>query len=423
MLVAGLGKATSLPFLQVGRAISLVAALVGALVVGLMAQRFSGRRLPGLMAAALFLANPFVMHWARMARVDLLALALSLLALWLVYTRWQSVAWLSVAGLCLLASIYTRQTYALAAPLASAVWLWHHSRRRAMAFAASLAGACLALFVLLNDITGGGFYLNIVAANVNPYLILRTLSMGALVLLFCPVVLAVAGLEVKHALMRRGSVGDRDDEGTAQSGFLLHGWLPYTVGAVISALTIGKIGSHVNYLVELMAALAVWASLAFRGHVQRFSRRQVVLRLLMLCQVAWLLGIGYSVQASTFRVWDDVAGYDSLYAEVKAASRQGPVLADDLMGMVVMAGQRVYLQPFEYEQLRSAALWDESDLVEEIESHKFPLILISDPGSELFAERWSPRVATAIEEHYTRTETLRDVVIYRPLPSTESGGQ
>jgi hypothetical protein len=418
-LVAGIGTATTLPFLPVGRAISLCSALVSAIVVGALAKTLSDSRLSAFLAAVLFLANPFVMHWSRMARVDLMALALSLAGLWLLYRRWRSWPWLVAAIVCLLASMYTRQTYALAAPLAGLVWLWHRDRRRALVFLVALATCALSLFGLLSFLTQGGFYTNIVTANANPYLFARTLSMGVLLLGFCPVIVAFAGFEIARAWNGRTLQGDEHEVGGAFPPFVLHGLLPYTLGALLTALTIGKIGSHVNYFVELMAALAIWAAIALRRQGQRAARGRWRVHLLMLCQVAWLLGIGFSIRAATQARWDDLSDYDIIYQQVRDATEQGPVLADDLMGMVVLAGQRLYFQPFEYGQLVAAGLWDGADLVAEVESRKFPLILITKPGSDLFAERWTTPIAAAIDEHYERAQHSGDVVLYRPKSASD----
>lgn len=416
LLVAGIGAATRLPLLQVGRTISLLAAIVSGLTIGLFACELTGRRFVGFVAAGLFLGNPLVMHWARLARVDLLALAFSLVGLWVLGRRWRSWPWLAVASACLLAAIYTRQSYALAAPLAGAVWLWRNDRRRALLFTAALVSACLSLFGMLNLITRGGFYLHIVVANVNPYRADRTLAMMAILLNFCPVVLAVAGVAIGQTVRRCWSRRSGQVDETRQQPFLIHGLTPYTVGAFLSALTVGKIGSHVNYLLELLAALAIWAAGALAWLPRGRDNHRRALLVLTLCQVVWLAGGNLWVQSATARQWQELAQYDALYREVQAASGHGPVLADDVLGLVVLAGQRLYFQPFEIQQLSIAGLWDPAPLVHEIRERKFPLILIQEPGSELCAERWAPSILAAIEENYAGIEQLNGLVVYRPGP-------
>lgn len=153
-LIAGVGSITGLSFLQVGRTISLLAAI-------------------------LFLGHPFVMRWAALARLDMVALSLSLFALWFVYRYWHSWPWLIAALICLVAAIYTKQTFVLAVPMAAVVWLLYTDRRRGLAFITILALTCLTLFGLLNLITQGGFYLNTVVANVKSYKVAQLLVMMA----------------------------------------------------------------------------------------------------------------------------------------------------------------------------------------------------------------------------------------------------
>jgi len=415
LLIAGIGAITRLPFLQVGRIISLLAALVSGLIVGWFAYRLSGSEFSGLLAATLFLGNPFVMRWSSIARVDLLALALSLLALWMLYTRWHSWPWLAGALICLLASICTRQTYALAAPMAGAIWLWHHDRRRALLLIALLILACLSLFGLLNFVTRGGFYLNVVVANMNRYRVSRTLAVGAMLLRIWPIVFAIAGVEMARILKTYQRGGGRRGGGTAERPLLRYGLMPYSVGAFLSALTVGKIGSNVNYFLELMAALAIWIAAALAWQPERKTSRQRTILLLTLCQVAWVLGASLWLQSAMVARWRDLAKYDELYRQVKAATVQGPVLADDYLDMVVRAGQRIYLQPFEYQQLNEAGIWDPSALIEEIRAQRFPLILLNRPGSAICAERWAPPVIAAIEENYEGIERLPGLVAYRPV--------
>jgi hypothetical protein len=65
-----------------------------------------------------FLAVPFVVHWSSLDRVDMLGLALSWGGLYALVRR-PDRRGVILAALLLVAAVYTRQTYALAAPLAA----------------------------------------------------------------------------------------------------------------------------------------------------------------------------------------------------------------------------------------------------------------------------------------------------------------
>ena len=88
-----------------------------------------------------------------------------------VVARWSASRKGRIAAAILLtASIFTKQSFALAAPLAAFVWLlYDRPRRKAFELAAWVGGLSLGLFLLFTLLTGGGFFTNIVTANVNPF--------------------------------------------------------------------------------------------------------------------------------------------------------------------------------------------------------------------------------------------------------------
>lgn len=404
------------PLLMVGRIISLLATLLSGLIIGLLAHRLTGSSPAGLLAAAFFLCNPIVLYWGPLARVDMLALGLSLLGLWLVLTRWHCWPWLALASLALLAAFFTRQTYALAAPLASVVWLWRNERRRSLAFGLGLAGLALAGALLLDSISGGGYLQNTVTANVNRFSLRRTLMLAGNTLMIWPLVPALAGLQMLHVLDERSERRPTTSSDPGQM-VLLYGLLPYTVAALASSIAIGKIGSNLNYFLEFIAALSVWAgiSLVWLPQWRRLPTR--IASWPVMAPAIWAVFIAVLLYASTVAPLRlALAEYEDLASEIAAAASQGQVLADRNMDMIVRAGQRLYLQPFEYRQLYDAGLWDPAPLTEEIAARRFSLIAIESPGSDLSAERWPPPVVAAIAAYYTPTTQIKNIVLYEPQP-------
>ena len=244
------------PF-QMGRVISLIATLFSTAFIGLTILTFTKDRLSALAAALFFLASPYVVQWSGLARIDSLALAFATGALF-VLARWPRSRWAWLgSGLLLVLAVYTRQSYALAAPLAAFAWVWTHSKRRAIELAVLVGGLGLALFLMLNALTDGGFYYNIVTANINEFGWER--QADNLKRLW----------EEAHIILLMGAL------------FLLIGWrsqkswallAPFLVGAFLSGLTIGKIGSNINYFLELTAALALIAGMMiiwFQQHAWR----------------------------------------------------------------------------------------------------------------------------------------------------------
>jgi hypothetical protein len=234
-------------------------------------------------------------------------------------------------------------------------------------------------------------------------------------LLLWPIALVLAGLGVVLTVRARKARGERDDQDASLWGqpFLLFGLMPYTVGASLSALTAGKLGSDVNYFLEAVAAFSVWVALVVAWLPARNTPLRRAVLLLVVCQIVWVLVADVMTQARRVSLWSHLPEYHRILAQVEAAGKQGPVLSSEL-SMVILAGQPIYFDPFGYEQARRAGLWDPSKLVHEIETQQFPMILLENPGSVLHQRRWPPQMSTAIEENYEGTEQMRGIVIYRP---------
>jgi 4-amino-4-deoxy-L-arabinose transferase-like glycosyltransferase len=401
--------ASLVPFLKLfgpsffaGRALSALCAWAAGLFLALIIFTQTRDRLAAILTGLFFVAFPYVTQWSSLLRVDLLALACSLGGLYLL-ARWPLTRGrLIVAATLLVASIYTRQSYALAAPLAAFVWLWTHDRRWALGLAALVGGLTLLLFLPLNALTQGGFYFNIVTANVNEFGMerlewnLRRLWRTAPILLY----IGAASL----ALIRRWNPA----------------WpliAPYLIGASLSALTVGKIGSNVNYFLELCAALSLAA-----GAVVAWSRKKSGIRLLRILLLGLLVfqtgKLFYTTLQEPGRdlyhrrtVVGELAGLEKIVAEA-----QGPVLADEYMGMLTLQGRYLAIQPFEVTQLAAAGLWDQALLIQSIRDKEFPLILIHYfPEYAVYKERWTPEMLAAIGRFYVGGEFLGNTRVYRPL--------
>jgi hypothetical protein len=388
------------PTYAAGRLISLVSALVTALLIGLLLNNLGADRGTGVTSALFFLAIPFVVSWAPLARVDMLALALGLGGLYALTGRPTANTWRMLGAALLLAAIFTRQSYALAAPLAGFVWLWSQDRRWALAFALILGTSVLAIFALLNLLTQGGLFLNVISANVNTFDLEQLdfwwgeLRWTLPILLLMGVVFVIVG-------PRRS-----DNVWTLM--------VPYLAGALGSALTIGKIGSNKNYLLELCVALTLATGLLLSWSRGR-RWLHVGLVLLMIWQVGIFLGttLDGPVRDLSFRT-----GRSPQLEEMKdlVAAAANPILADEQMGLAVQLGQPLYLQPFEMTQLALAGRWDQIPLLESIAAHRFPYIFIYQfPFSSfLKAQRWTPDMLSAIYDGYVALEMLDGNMLFEP---------
>jgi len=396
---------TLVPFIKIigptflaGRVISLLSTLAAAVFLARIIYTQTKDRMAGIITGLLFLAIPYVVGWSPLLRVDMLALAFSTAGLYGV-SRWaDNRRGLILAGVLLVAAIYTRQSYALAAPLGAFVWLLTQNRRRAIEFAVLVGGLTLGLFFLLNTLTQGGFYFNIVTANINEYEIERLEEWVSRLLDVAPILLLLAGAFLVVGFRR------------------IRPWpllSPYLIGASISALTIGKIGSNANYLLELCAALSLVAGVFIAWSHDRPWLRASFLVLLAL-QTGQLMQstLAHEIEGAKWRL-KPIKELSDLEWIVETA--QGPVLGDEFMGMITLQDRSLYLQPFEATQLSDAGVWNQEPLLESIRGQDFSIILIHHFSEwPVYKERWTPEMLTTITQNYSPSEFLAETIVYRP---------
>jgi hypothetical protein len=389
------------PAFWYGRLISILSAVSAAGLIGLILNTLTGDRIAAAIGGLTLLAFPYVLQGSVLNRVDALALALSLGGLYAT-VRWPSHRqgpWL--AGLLLTAAAFTNPRYALAAPLTAFVWLWHPKHRgQAFRLAAILIGSFLGLFLSLNLITQGGFYLNTVLANLTSFSWYSVT--GYWLNLYLNAGFLVIGCLSFIIIERMGEA--------TRSWTLV---VSYFLGAAFMTFTVGMGNSSVNDLFEVAAALSL-ASGAFIAWAGENYWLKALLVFMLAVQINAL--IDWSRQDYIPALMNKIADtreVEQLAEYVQEA--QGPILADEYMGLIPLNGRRLYFQPIEYKQLQMANLWNESPLVDSIQREEFSIILLYEPRDRsAISIRWAEQVRNAIYAHYSLEDTLARTFVYRP---------
>ncbi|NLD45302.1 MAG: hypothetical protein GX657_17635, partial [Chloroflexi bacterium] len=385
--------------LGVGRAISFIASLAVAVSLGATAYALCRDRVAAGVAGLAFLGQPYVAVWSGFARVDLLALALAsaglAVAAWHPRRRWSPYA---SAALMVLAA-FTRQSFLLAFPLGALVQFYVHDRRQAATFGVTLGVAVGLLAIALNQATGGGALIHLIVANVNrmSWSLLRDSLLHLVAISGAALVVAVL---VAWRMVRQ----------RARTMFAL---IALLLGAGLSSLTVAKVGSSINYFLEIAAAIALLCAV---GLARSGARRATLLLVAVLVAQAFVYG---------YWNWSSFRGYmglrtrapqfEALYDLVR--QERGAILADDHMAALVQGGHEVLLQPFEFSQLARGGVWDESRVVADITAGRFALVIIRDQGDlrgTRPAERWTAAMLDALDHRYAVQQRFADVSVYVP---------
>lgn len=382
-----------------GRIVSVIATIGCVLALTLIVFQAGRDWVAAITSGALFLACPVVVNWSPLGRVDMMALAFSLWGIF-VALRWPH-SWKGLGGslLLLLAAIFTRQSYLLAAPLAVVAGLATQSRRRGGLYAVTLGSAVFLIGGFLVWKTHGGFWFHTVTANMNALdfsairWILETFAWIG------PLSVIVFG-----KIWRVLRTPPQDWPWAA---------IGYLIGGFFSGLTVLKVGSNYNYLLEWVAAVLWWAGVGF-AHQCRGGTAAVKRLLLLLLAFQGFFFSWFSRDIVTMNQLKRSLEPEVRQLEEMVRNAPGPVLADEMMSVVVVCGRDLMLQPFEFTRLALEGKWDQHRLVADIAKGAFALILASR-DEPIDRSRWTPEMQSAILRRYEPVTRLAITTVYRPL--------
>jgi len=425
------------PSLLIGRLIAFLSTLGSAFLIASILREFMPNRkfLPLVTGSVTFLINPYVLEWSSLFRIDMLALLFSLAGLYCVIKNPQKNKSIILASILFVLAAYTRQSYGLAAPLAALIWTWTKNKKQALKLFLIYAISGLAIFGLLQTLTNRGFFFHIITANINPFNWTTVLHFAQDVARKMPWVLAL--------LVFYLALGWRY---TQSYPYLA----PYLIAGMIAALTIGKVGSNVNYLVEISAGFGLLTGIIYGELCETipinsentpeidFKLKQIPkpesmkplerknlwinLTIFLVLTGVLLFQIASLTQDSLFgpipgRRDRIKRGNDYIYLKekIKNASKEGPVLADEFMAMLPDNRIQLYFAPFEMTQLSNTGIWDQTRFLKSIEDQNFPVILIHHfQNYPVYLERWTNKMQQAIFDNYVPVEMKADSIIFEP---------
>jgi hypothetical protein len=271
---------------------------------------------------------------------------------------------------------------------------------QAFKLAAWMVGMGSAVFLILMLTSSGNFYFNIITSNVNQFNWNTVKDYARAIWEHMPYLVISSSLFILLAAFFHVRIW----------------WLaaPYLLAATASAVTIGKAGSNVNYLFEFSAGLAFMSG-ALLAVVGKNWWAKAILVLLLAAQIAYI----YPWTKDTYyegvmgRVENEAGAISILQRYVHEA--QGPVLADEFMGLVVLDHRRLVFQPFEFKQLSMAEVWDETPFIQDLEAKEFGLILLYDPASwDSQHERWTDAQLEAIARNYKQVDIAAQTIVLEP---------
>jgi hypothetical protein len=305
---------------------------------------------------------PLLVGWGTTGHVDVLALFFSLAAFYSfsLFRARGRAGYLVLAAVFLILAVFTKQTM-IGAGIAILLLLALDNRRRAMVFALA-AGVCgISLALALNQYTGGRYFDNAIRANLNPMSAHKALLQAEALLFYGGWLIVLAGAGSRRAF--RGGIHP------------LYAYLGSA--AAVLAVTAPKVGSDLNYQLEVMIALGLcagWTLGQINFSPPRFRGRPTLLEIVPLVQIA--LSFAFCGQVAYDR-W----GRELLQREETAQlapylgrthSRALAVQTDPLLQL----RGRIEVEPLIYTLLVDSGLVNPEPVRRDLANGKFALVVL-----------------------------------------------
>lgn len=416
--------------LATGRAVSLVSTLVAALASGVIAATLvesGGKRdrwLAGCSAGLLALTFVPIIDWAPLMRVDMLAIAMSLLGLIAAFKSLERGWLMLVASLLFVAAVYTKQT-AIAAPVATFAVLLVTRPKLAFQGIATCTALGVAALILLSWLTDGGFYRHVFLYNVNrvePSRLVWIVYAAAAHAIYVAlagwmVARRVGALRTRYRSFHALRSAGRDD-------IRLLITLVYFAVTTVMLLMVVKSGSSINYFLESCFVTAMFVALGLQepppATAGTIGARQVIAASIPLClllQATITSGKAFDMDSNGRRA----SQLTVLSRQIAATDK--PVLSEDMV-LLLRSGQDVLWEPAIFAELASTGAWDERPFVQRIRNRNFAFIITSgERGEYAFDQAYTPAFADALNAAYPVKERLAGYVVYRVLPSQTDSRQ
>ncbi|MBI1784191.1 glycosyltransferase family 39 protein [Candidatus Sumerlaeota bacterium] len=396
--------------------------------------------LPALLAPLLFAVSYEFHQWSAFCRVDIPALALTMMGIFFFSTGSRRRS-LVVSAVFFVLAGYTRQT-AVIAPLACCITLFFRDRKGLIWFLAPYLLLGSGTFLMLNLVTRGEFFRHTVLYNRNAmdWVSWRAVMRNEVWFFYRWWILALVFGVVFRLLAWAGKLlqsgANESDAGTdagvadstAVSG--RNHALPargmagiYFLLAAVSLLSFAKVGSAPNYGLEPLMAAALFGMetlgrlSGIAGDPQPFRRNSARLGLLamglFLIMHSLYVGGGLmfhrplwrSVSREMFSSRNpDLGDIEAGRAVLAAVQSSAGDILTEFPIFSILSGREVLYEPFIMSRLAEEGLWEEKNFDRMLDERRFSLVITAqdlrgeEKGEHLW--RFTPHMARAILARY-----------------------
>lgn len=359
------------------RMVSLFCGALIAFLIGLLVRHFGGTLAISMVFACSFLSLDSIRNWLLTSRVDWLALALSFAGLAVFALR--EKRWY-VAALLFSAALFVKYTL-VAAPLACGLYLiLRRDWKLLFRLAGTSAALCFIGFVITQQWSGGHFAFYQFSTHPDVFSWSQCWQRMTRRLEDIPFVFAIAATLVASELRRKKLT------------------LPvlYFLTATLGALTVGKLGSSTNHLIEWSAAACLCAGCGWRVVAEWLAAKKLVIASRTALAGVFATAV---IAVALYRLpFAERISCGPAYAFLQG---HGDHVLTDSIGALLLTGKPVLVSnPFVYSQMVIHAGWPDT-VLQKVQEKEFDVILLREQlGVYRPDDRFTGETLRAIRRNY-----------------------
>lgn len=388
------------PTMWVGRSLSILSTIIAGFFIGRIVYNYNENTVAAYIAGFLFFVSGWVRSWSVLCRVDMFAIMLVCIGLYL-FTRpsnrmsVKSILWCAIV---FLAAIFTRQSL-ISAPIACFLFVFFkglldldkdadkYNLKTAVKFAVSLIGFGGIITTLFYLFTNGEFYLHTFTYTLDGFSFKQYIDWVLKFLSSHGIIVALSLAYVIYCFIQR------------RLSVIILFWIL----AGLVTITASKAGSSINYFIEFWAATCMVMGVILGGALrdtkllpERFFKNLIIIGLLLVQLIVLSKSTDLSVpDASQIEMGDKIVKY--------VQEAKGEVLLE-YPGYAIQNYKSNIYHPYTMTSLANRGLWDQSKFVQDIESQRFDLIVVSGIGMQY--NRWTQEMKEAIRGAYVRVDSV-----------------
>ena len=342
----------------IGRCISLFSTILIVLVLYKIFVDDSRDKVLSLFFSFIFIAPLFVIHWASLVRVDMLAILFNLIGLYIYvkynqkksYKRFFSIIFFILA-------FYTKQS-AVAAFLAIITYNLFKNKKEFLRLICLYSVLLLLIFYYFNHITQGQFYLHLIEYNRFMYSfdmqkVFSIFQYFTKEFLIFFIIFLINILYIKK-----------------YSIFTI-----YFLYNFVFLITKSKPGADMNYFIEPFLSLLILGILVFIHliKISKNKKNEVILFSAMVLQVFFLFNLSFYKDIFTkFFLSSDYGKNTAINYYVK--NSRGLILSEDMGYLIINKIKPIY-EPFQFLKMSEAGMWFDNKIIDDCNNKKYSLIV------------------------------------------------